>query len=137
MCDLLRQVSIHTIACPATECDCFVFYPFSKAANRDRRATLKVQLSCYDVCYDIVICDLKVGLRYVKTLQDWCEAARPIVHGIRRSAAISINIVIQHPTLTCDRRIHSFMLGFMSIHVAFMTVNLNLYVLRVFLDRIQ
>ena len=54
MCDLLRQVAIHIIDCPATECDCFVFYPFSGAANRDQRATLKVQLSCYDVCYDIV-----------------------------------------------------------------------------------
>ena len=64
----------YTIACPATECDCFVFYPFSEAANRDRHAA--------------VLLYLKVGLRYVKTLQDWCEAARPIVHD-------SIDIVIQ------------------------------------------
>ena len=32
----------------------FQGYPFSKAANCDRRATIKVQLSCYDVCFDKV-----------------------------------------------------------------------------------
>ena len=69
---------------------------FSTSSPR-LQTVIGVRLSRYS-CLQVLY--LKVGLRYVKTLQDWCEAARPIVHD-------SINIVIQHPTLTCDRQIHS------------------------------